>query len=30
MADHGDELNAQEHRDELPDDLNAAGYVGPY
>ena len=24
------ESSASEHRDELPDDLNAAGYVGPY
>jgi len=24
------EHSANEHRDELPDDLNAAGYVGPY
>ena len=22
--------DAQDHRDELPDDLDAAGYVGPY
>jgi len=30
MADQRDDANAQDHRDELPDDLNAAGYVGPY
>ena len=24
------DVGAAEHRDELPDDLNAAGYVGPY
>jgi hypothetical protein len=25
-----DDQRAEEHRDELPDDLDAAGYVGPY